>query len=77
MLHNKLSAEELEGVGRGFANALLEQHHRVERLEQMIICLYENICLDIPSTLFIDDPDDKHVNVCEDIINRVNHLKEK
>lgn len=77
MLHNKLSAEELEGVGRGFANALLEQHHRVEKLEQMILCLYENICLNIPSTLFVDDPDDKYVNVCENIINRVNRLKEK
>lgn len=64
-----------EAVGRGYATVLMEKQHRIDRLEQMIIMLYENVCRDVKSDMFIEDSDDNYMSLCQDILKRVKKLK--
>lgn len=64
-----------EAVGRGFAIVLMEKQHHIDRLEQMIIMLYENVCRDVKSDMFIEDSDDDYMSLCQDILKRVKKLK--
>lgn len=64
-----------EAVGRGYATVLMEKQHRIDRLEQMIMMLYENICRDVNSVMFIEDSDDDYMSLCLYILDRVKKLK--
>lgn len=64
-----------EAVGRGYATVLMEKQHHIDRLEQMIIMLYENVCRDVKSDMVIEDSDDFYMSLCQDILKRVKKLK--
>ena len=66
-----------EAVGRGYASVLMEKQHRVDQLEQMLLCLYNNVCQDTPSVMILEGSDDIFANFCMDILETVRKLKEK
>ncbi len=63
-----------EAFGRGYDAVLMEKQHRIDRLEQMLFMLYDNICRDVNSTMLIDD-DGPFDTLCIGILERVRQLK--
>lgn len=60
--------------GRGMAEVIAEKQARIDRLEQLIWMLYENVCRDISSNLL--DDEDTETLLSMEIIKEVKRLKQ-
>lgn len=60
--------------GRGMAEVIAEKQARIDRLEQLIWILYENVCRDISSNLL--DDEDTETSLSMEIIREVKRLKQ-
>lgn len=60
--------------GRGMAEVIAEKQARIDRLEQLIWMLYENVCRDISSNLL--DDEDTETSLSMEIIREVKRLKQ-
>lgn len=59
--------------GRGMAEVIAEKQARIDRLERLIFCLYENVCQDVSSSVLYDD--DSETLFYEEIAKKVKQLK--
>lgn len=60
--------------GRGMAEVIAEKQARIDRLEQLIWMLYENVCRDISYNLLYDE--DTETSLSMEIIREVKRLKQ-
>lgn len=60
--------------GRGMADVIAEKQARIDRLEQLIWMLHENVCRDISSNLL--DDEDTETSLSMEIIREVKRLKQ-
>lgn len=60
--------------GRGMAEVIAEKQAHIDRLEQLIWMLHENVCRGINSTLL--DDDDLHTSLCVEIKRKVERIKQ-
>lgn len=64
-----------EAIGRGYASVLMEKQARIDRLEQLILMTYQNVCQGMNAAVI--DEDDLYQDFCTDIVNKFKKLKEK
>lgn len=64
-----------EAVGRGYALVLMEKQARIDRLEQLIWMLYENVVKGVDSTIIMDD--DVETGLCREMQGKVKELNAK
>lgn len=63
--------------GRGMAEVIAEKQARADRLEQMMLCLYANICCNKESVMLQQDPNDFCEIIYSAILDEVDHLKQR
>lgn len=61
-------------ICKAIAELVAEQQKRIDRLEQLIFMVYQNVCMGVKATI-IDD-DDRETDFCTAIIERYNKLKD-
>ena len=64
-----------EAIGRGYASVLMDRQARIDRLEQLIWMLHENICKGVKSCVL--DDDDMETQFAIEILKKVEQLKNK
>lgn len=62
--------------GRGIAEVIAEKQARIDRLEQMMLCLHENVCFDKGAVILQQDPDDFCEIIYSAILDKVDKLKQ-
>lgn len=62
--------------GRGMAEAIAEKQARIDRLEQMMLCLHENVCYNKGAVILQQDPDDICETIYSAILDKVDKLKQ-
>lgn len=62
--------------GRGMAEVIAEKQARIDRLEQMMLCLHENVCYNKGAVVLQQDPDDFCEIIYSAILDKVDKLKQ-
>lgn len=62
--------------GRGMAEVIAEKQARIDRLEQMMLCLHENVCYNKGAVILQQDPDDPCEIIYSAILDKVDNLKQ-
>ncbi len=62
--------------GRGMAEVIAEKQARIDRLEQMMLCLHENVCYNKGAVILQQDPNDPCEIIYSAILDKVDNLKQ-
>ena len=62
--------------GRGMSEVIADKQSRIDRLEQMMLCLHENVCYNKGAVILQQDPDDPCEIIYSAILDKVDNLKQ-